>query len=127
MGNLFVLLPEEAYPLLLVLLVIGVLAGLARWRLLVGFLLIRSLVEPAELLSAGAEMIRHRDFTTRFRTLGLPETDHLIDIYNEMVDQLREERRKAQERHFFLDKILAGLGTGPEKKRPKRDSLAEPG
>jgi len=67
----------------------------------------RSLFLPLDLIASGVEFIRDGDFTTRLRRLEQPEVDRLIDVYNQMIDHLRAERIKAQEQHFFLEKILS--------------------
>lgn len=69
--------------------------------------LFRGLFLPLELISSGAQFMRDGDFTTRLRELGQPEMDTLIGVYNRMVDQLRAERIRTQEQHYFLEKILS--------------------
>jgi two-component system, NtrC family, nitrogen regulation sensor histidine kinase NtrY len=77
-----------------------------------GYLLVRSFFVPLELIRTGAELISERDFTSQFRAVGQPEMDALIDIYNRMIGRLREERLKAQEQHYFLDRILNASPAG---------------
>jgi nitrogen fixation/metabolism regulation signal transduction histidine kinase len=77
-----------------------------------GYLLVRSFFVPLELIRTGAELISERDFTSQFRAVGQPEMDALIEIYNRMIGRLREERLKAQEQHYFLDRILNASPAG---------------
>jgi two-component system nitrogen regulation sensor histidine kinase NtrY len=77
-----------------------------------GYLLVRSFFVPLNLIRTGAELISERDFTSQFRPVGQPEMDALIDIYNRMIGRLREERLKAQEQHYFLDRILNASPAG---------------
>jgi two-component system nitrogen regulation sensor histidine kinase NtrY len=77
-----------------------------------GYLLVRSFFVPLELIRTGAELISERDFTSQFREVGQPEMDALIRIYNQMIGRLREERLKAQEQHYFLDRVLAASPAG---------------
>ena len=37
---------------------------------------------------------------------GEPETDRLIGVYNQMVDNLRDERARLREQNFFLVRVL---------------------
>ena len=67
---------------------------------------------PLDLIRTGAELIEERDFTSKFLEVGQPEMDQLIRIYNRMIDQLREERTRLQEQHYFMDKILASAPSG---------------
>jgi two-component system nitrogen regulation sensor histidine kinase NtrY len=77
-----------------------------------GYLLVRSFFVPLNLIRTGAELISERDFTSQFREVGQPEMDALIAIYNRMIGRLREERLKAQEQHYFLDRILSASPAG---------------
>jgi len=77
-----------------------------------GVLLVRSFFVPLNLIRTGAELISERDFTSQFREVGQPEMDALIQIYNRMIGRLREERLKAQEQHYFLDRILSASPAG---------------
>jgi two-component system nitrogen regulation sensor histidine kinase NtrY len=74
--------------------------------------LLRATIAPLELARSGAELLRESDFTSRLRPVGQPEVDQLVDLYNTMVDHLREERTRQQEQHLFLDRILAASPSG---------------
>ena len=77
-----------------------------------GLNLTRSLFGTIELIQTGAQFMRDRDFSSRFREVGHPEMDQLIEIYNRMADHLRDERTKLQEQNYFLDKILTASPSG---------------
>ncbi|HYO16811.1 MAG TPA: ATP-binding protein [Thermoanaerobaculia bacterium] len=77
-----------------------------------GILLVRSFFVPLELIRTGAELMAERDFTSQFREVGQPEMDALVRIYNQMIAQLREERLKLQEQHYFLDRVLNASPAG---------------
>jgi len=79
---------------------------------LAGYHLVRSFFIPLELIRTGSELIRERDFGSRFTEVGQREMDDLVRIYNTMIDQLREERRKVEERNIFLDKVLDASPSG---------------
>lgn len=107
-----------------------VLGGLAAWLLVeeppllfaaeavfvvsiaIGIHLLRGLFVPVDLIQTGAELIAERDFTTKFVPLGHPEMDTLIDVYNRMIDRLREERLSAQEQGHLLQKIVDASPAG---------------
>ncbi len=61
---------------------------------------------------SGVEAIKDRDFTTKFVTTGKHEMDELISIYNQMIEQLRTERTKQEQQHFFLEKLIQTSPTG---------------
>lgn len=60
----------------------------------------------------GVEAIKERDFTIKFVKTGKYEMDRLIDVYNNMIDELREERTKQEQQHFFLEKLIQTSPTG---------------
>ncbi|MDX2031965.1 MAG: ATP-binding protein [Blastocatellia bacterium] len=80
--------------------------------LYLGVRLIRNLFGTIELINTGAQFIEDSDFTSRFREVGQAEMDRLIQVYNRMADNLREERARQQERNFFLDKIVTASASG---------------
>ncbi len=73
---------------------------------LVSMRLVKALFVPIDLIETGAELIAERDFTSRFVSVGQPEMDVLIDVYNRMIDRLREERLASEEQGQLLEKIV---------------------
>ncbi|WP_428667920.1 sensor histidine kinase [Runella sp.] len=74
--------------------------------------LYQSLIQPLNLLMTGVEAIKDRDFNVKFLKTGKYEMDRLIEIYNQMIDQLRTERTRQEEQHFFLEKLIHTSPTG---------------
>lgn len=66
----------------------------------------RAFRQPSEFITAGIEAIKDKDFTIKFVPTGNREVDGLIDVYNLMIDQLRQERTKQAEQRLFLDKLI---------------------
>jgi PAS domain S-box-containing protein len=60
----------------------------------------------------GVEAIKDKDFNVKFVTTGKYEMDQLINVYNQMIDHLREERTRQEQQHFFLDKLIQTSPTG---------------
>src|SRR5436190_5875462 len=79
---------------------------------LISYRLVTALFVPLDLIRTGAELIGERDFTSRFVPVGQPEMDRLIDVYNEMIDRLREERLAAEERHQLLQHLVQASPSG---------------
>jgi two-component system, NtrC family, nitrogen regulation sensor histidine kinase NtrY len=65
-----------------------------------------SLTRPLNLIYAGIESIRNKDFNVRLKKTGQRDLDRLIEVYNRMIDQLREEKITQHEQQFFLDQLL---------------------
>lgn len=74
--------------------------------------LYKTLVRPLKLIMNGIGAIRDRDFNVKFQPVGQFELDQLIKVYNEMINQLRQERTYQAEQHFFLDKLIQTAPSG---------------
>jgi two-component system nitrogen regulation sensor histidine kinase NtrY len=68
--------------------------------------LYQSFMQPIQFVRSGIEAIKDKDFSIKFVPTGKGEVDTLIEVYNLMIDQLREERTKLHEQHFFLEKLI---------------------
>ncbi|MBV8251975.1 MAG: HAMP domain-containing protein [Chitinophaga sp.] len=74
--------------------------------------LYRQLIRPLGFLMRGVDAIRERDFNVKFRPTGQVEMDQLILVYNQMIDELRKERTRQEQQHFFLEKLIHTSPTG---------------
>ena len=74
--------------------------------------LYKSFIRPINLISAGIETIKDKDFNTKFLKVGQMEMDNLIEVYNKMIDELRSERIKIKEQHYFLTKLIEASPSG---------------
>jgi two-component system nitrogen regulation sensor histidine kinase NtrY len=74
--------------------------------------LYRQLIEPITYIKDGINAIKDRDFNVKFLLTGKLEIDELINVYNQMMDALREERTKQEAQHFFLEKLIHTSPTG---------------
>lgn len=70
------------------------------------------LLRPLKTLMQGVEAIKDRDFNVKFLTTGKLEMDQLIGVYNQMMDELRTERTRQEQQHFFLEKLIFTSPTG---------------
>jgi nitrogen fixation/metabolism regulation signal transduction histidine kinase len=80
--------------------------------IVISYRMVNALFVPMELIRTGAELISERDFTSRFVPVGQPEMDRLIEIYNAMIDRLRDERLAAEEQQQLLQKIVEASPSG---------------
>ncbi|MFT3949823.1 MAG: ATP-binding protein [Agriterribacter sp.] len=74
--------------------------------------LYRQLIQPLRLLMEGTQAIKDRDFNVKFLPTGKHEIDELIAVYNQMMDELRRERTRQEQQHFFLEKLIHTSPTG---------------
>ena len=83
-----------------------IISAIIAWRLY------RQLARPLSFLMRGVDAIRERDFNVKFQPGGQHELDKLIAVYNNMIDELRKERVKQEQQHFFLEKLIQTSPTG---------------
>ena len=74
--------------------------------LIISVVLYQAIDRPFKLLLMGAEAMRDQDFSIKLRPVGTTELDQLIEVYNQMIEQLRTERLQLTEQHFFLEKLI---------------------
>ncbi len=74
--------------------------------------LYRSLVKPVILISGGIDSIKEKDFNSKLLKVGQKDMDQLIEVYNRMIEQLREERILHQEQNLFLEKLIEASPSG---------------
>lgn len=74
--------------------------------------LYRQLIRPLTYLKQGVNAINDQDFNVKFLATGQKEVDELVNVYNRMIDELRAERTRQQEQHFFLEKLIQTSPTG---------------
>ena len=74
--------------------------------------LYRQLIQPLKMLMQGVDAIKDKDFNVKFLPTGKHEVDELINVYNQMMDELRTERTRQEQQHFFLEKLIYTSPTG---------------
>lgn len=74
--------------------------------------LYHAFIRPLNMISTGIESMKDKDFNSRFVPVGQYELDQLIDTYNKMIGQLREERIVQEEQHFFLQRLINASPSG---------------
>ena len=80
--------------------------------IVIAWQLYRQLIRPLKTLMQGVEAIKDRDFNVKFLSTGKHEMDQLIRVYNQMMDELRIERTRQEQQHFFLEKLIRTSPTG---------------
>ncbi|MDU0369054.1 sensor histidine kinase [Hymenobacter endophyticus] len=74
--------------------------------------LYRGFVRPFQLIAAGTEAIRARDFSMKFVPVGQQEMDQLIGVYNHMIEELRKERVTQHEKSYLLESLIQASPAG---------------
>ncbi|MVN79157.1 PAS domain-containing protein [Hymenobacter sp. HMF4947] len=69
-------------------------------------------VRPVQLIEAGTAALQAQDFSLKFTPVGQPELDHLIGVYNQMLDALRQERVSQHEQSVLLERLVRASPAG---------------
>lgn len=70
------------------------------------------LIQPLRSLMQGVQAIKDKDFNVKFLPTGKFEVDELISVYNQMMDELKAERTRQEQQHYFLEQIVHSSPTG---------------
>jgi nitrogen fixation/metabolism regulation signal transduction histidine kinase len=66
----------------------------------------RRIVKPLQIIGDGMELLKEQDFSSRLRDVGQPEADRIVEVFNKMMDRLKDERLHVREQNHFLDLLI---------------------
>ena len=66
----------------------------------------QKMVKPLNTISFGMELLREQDFSSRLSPVGQYEADRIVNIFNRMMEQLKNERLHLREQNHFLDLLI---------------------
>ncbi|NDV81860.1 PAS domain-containing sensor histidine kinase [Bacteroides sp. 51] len=72
----------------------------------------RRVVKPLHIIGNGMELLREQDFSSRLSDVGQVEADHIVHIFNRMMEQLKNERLRLREQNHFLDLLIEASPMG---------------
>ena len=52
------------------------------------------------------ELLKEQDFSSRLRFVGQEEADRIVEVFNKMMTQLKNERLYLREQNYFLDLLI---------------------
>lgn len=85
---------------------------------LVGLILVyltvfyHKIVKPMNTIGCGMELLREQDFSSRLSRVGQYEADRIVNIFNRMMEQLKNERLHLREQNHFLDLLIQASPMG---------------
>ena len=71
-----------------------------------GVLIVSRLSTTLAVMRQSSQLLDDGELTTRFLEAGHPDVDLLVQVYNRMVDRLRDERVALREQQYFLGRLL---------------------
>ncbi len=89
-----------------------VLEGIIVFILFYLNLFYRRIVKPMHTIGNGMELLREQDFSSRLSPVGQYEADRIVNIFNRMMEQLKNERLHLREQNRFLDLLIQASPMG---------------
>ena len=72
----------------------------------------RKIVKPMNIIGSGMELLREQDFSSRLSKVGQYESDRIVNVFNRMMEQLKNERLRLREQNHFLDLLIQASPMG---------------
>ena len=66
----------------------------------------QKVIKPYRMIGNGMELLKEQDFSSRLRTVGQVEADSIVQIFNRMMEQMKNERLHVREQNHFLDLLV---------------------
>lgn len=66
----------------------------------------RRAVRPMRAIANGMNLLKAQDFSSRLKKTGQSNADEIVDLFNRLMEQLKEERLKLREQNEFLDLLV---------------------
>ena len=70
------------------------------------------LLRPLHSIDFGMDLLREQDFSTRLSKVGQYEADRMVEVFNRMMIQLKQERLRVREQNHFLDLLIQASPMG---------------
>lgn len=70
------------------------------------YLFYRRIVKPLQIIGNGMELLKEQDFSSRLSRVNQAEADRIVDVFNKMMEQLKNERLYLREQNYFLDLLI---------------------
>ena len=67
----------------------------------------RKVIKPLNSIAGGMDLLQAQDFSSRLAPVGQKEADHIVSIFNRMMQQLKDERTRLREQNHFLDLLIS--------------------
>lgn len=100
-GILLILLVKDMNPWILVCTELSVPA-----LFILTLIIVNRTFKSIDTVSRGLSLLQEGDYSITLRKSGHSEADKIIEVYNAMINRLREERLSVREKNHFLDLLI---------------------
>lgn len=66
----------------------------------------RKVIRPLDTIANGMDLLNEQDFSSRLKKVGQKEADRVVEVFNRMMVQLKEERLRLREQNHLLDLLI---------------------
>lgn len=80
--------------------------GVISFCLIVLFYFYWKVIKPLHSIASGMDLLREQDFSSRLVPVGQAEADRIVEMFNRMMNQLKNERLRLREQNHFLDLLI---------------------
>ena len=80
--------------------------GVISFSLVILFYFYWKVIKPLHSIASGMDLLREQDFSGRLAPVGQAEADRIVEMFNRMMDQLKNERLRLREQNHFLDLLI---------------------
>lgn len=87
-------------------LVFYIVEALTAINMLFLFYFYRKVMRPIDSITTGLDLLKEQDFNSMLTKRGHYEADKIVDLFNTMLQQLRNERIKSREQNHFLNLLI---------------------
>ena len=74
--------------------------------IIIASVIYNKLIRPFNIILNGMQLLKEQDFSTHLRPVQNKDANQLIEIFNRMITQLRNERSMIREKNHFLDLLI---------------------
>ncbi len=74
--------------------------------------LYRKIIRPLNTLSDGLDLLKAQDWNSRLRPVGQSDVDRITEVFNMMLDKLKDQRIRFEEQNHFLNILIERAPVG---------------
>lgn len=71
-----------------------------------------SLRRMLDAVDDGMNLLKAQDYASRLQRVGQPEADSIVDLFNDLMDNLKSERLGKEEKNLFLQQLIDASSQG---------------
>ncbi len=69
-------------------------------------------LRPISTIEEGMNLLRAQDYASRLRHVGQSDADNIVGLFNDLMDNLKNERLATEEKNLFLEQLIEASQQG---------------